>query len=61
MAMIIEVDVGLLNNDKYPVLDIKTHQFDRIPGNSQQVFSRDCLEVDVQLRNSEHLQSTLII
>jgi hypothetical protein len=25
------------------------------PGNSQQVFSRDCLEVDVQLRNGETL------
>jgi len=49
------IDVGLLNNDKYPVLDIKTHQFDRVPGNSQQVFSRDCLEVDVQLRNGETL------
>lgn len=44
------IDVALLS--KYPFAYIRTHQFERTPGQKSFVFSRDCLEVGVQL--SQH-------
>ncbi len=44
------IDVALLS--KYPLAYIRTHQFERTRGGRSFVFSRDCLEVGVQL--SQH-------
>lgn len=44
------IDVALLS--KYPIAYIRTYQFVRTPGGKSFVFSRDCLEVGVQL--SQH-------
>lgn len=44
------IDVALLS--KYPIAYIRTYQFERTPGGKSFVFSRDCLEVGVQL--SQH-------
>ncbi len=44
------IDVALLS--KYPLAYIRTHQFERTPGGRSFVFSRDCLEVGVQV--SQH-------
>lgn len=41
------IDVALLS--KFPIAYIKTHQFDRTANKRAFVFSRDCLEVGVQL------------
>lgn len=44
------IDVALLS--RYPLAYIRTHQFERTRGGRSFVFSRDCLEVGVQL--SQH-------
>jgi endonuclease/exonuclease/phosphatase family metal-dependent hydrolase len=44
------IDVALVS--KYPFAYIRTHQFERAPGGKSFVFSRDCLEVGLQL--SQH-------
>ncbi len=41
------IDVALVS--KYPIAHIRTHQFERTAGGRSYVFSRDCLEVGVQL------------
>jgi len=41
------IDVAVLS--KYPFDYIRTYQFDRTPNNRSYVFSRDCLEVGIQL------------
>lgn len=45
------IDVGLYSN--YPLGDIKTHMFDK-EGNKT-IFSRDCLEVEVNLPSGQNL------
>jgi endonuclease/exonuclease/phosphatase family metal-dependent hydrolase len=45
------IDVALLS--KHPFAYIRTHQFERTPGGKAFVFSRDCLEVGIQL--SQHI------
>jgi endonuclease/exonuclease/phosphatase family metal-dependent hydrolase len=44
------IDVALLS--RYPLAHIRTHQFERTRGGRSFIFSRDCLEVGVQI--SEH-------
>lgn len=46
------IDVALLSKREYPIAYIRTHQFERTPNRRSFVFSRDCLEVGVQL--SQH-------
>jgi len=46
------IDVALLSKREYPIACIRTHQFERTPNRRSFVFSRDCLEVVVQL--SQH-------
>jgi endonuclease/exonuclease/phosphatase family metal-dependent hydrolase len=41
------IDVAILS--KYPFAYIRTHQFDRTLDNRSYVFSRDCLEVGIEL------------
>jgi endonuclease/exonuclease/phosphatase family metal-dependent hydrolase len=41
------IDVAVLS--KYPFAYIRTYQYDRTPSNTSYVFSRDCLEVGVEL------------
>lgn len=41
------IDVAVLS--KYPFAYIRTYQFDRTPDNKSYVFSRDCLEVGIEL------------
>ena len=41
------IDVAVLS--KYPFAYIRTYQFDRTPNNRSYVFSRDCLEVGIEL------------
>lgn len=47
------IDVGVLS--RYPFAAIRTHQFLRTPDGSAWVFSRDCLEVDVELDSGTRL------
>jgi endonuclease/exonuclease/phosphatase family metal-dependent hydrolase len=41
------IDVAVLS--KYPFAYIRTYQYDRTPNNTSYVFSRDCLEVGLEL------------
>lgn len=41
------IDVGILS--RYPLAEIRTHQFLRTPSGRSYVFSRDCLEVTVEI------------
>jgi endonuclease/exonuclease/phosphatase family metal-dependent hydrolase len=43
------IDVALLVRRKFSIAYIRTHQFERTANNKAYVFSRDCLEVGVQL------------
>jgi endonuclease/exonuclease/phosphatase family metal-dependent hydrolase len=43
------IDVALLVRRKFSITYIRTHQFERTQNNKAFVFSRDCLEVGVQL------------
>lgn len=45
------IDVGLLT--KLPILNVKTHIFDKDAGG--RIFSRDCLEVELQLKKGTSL------
>jgi endonuclease/exonuclease/phosphatase family metal-dependent hydrolase len=47
------IDVALLS--RYPIVDIKTHMYDKLPGSSEYIFSRDCLEVTLQLPSKDSL------
>lgn len=49
------IDVGLLCRKDYPIRSIKTHQFLRTSDNTAYVFSRDCLEVTLELPNGAQL------
>jgi endonuclease/exonuclease/phosphatase family metal-dependent hydrolase len=50
------IDVGLLNGQAFPVVNVRSHRYDRDPDNAKyRVFSRDCLEVDLLLPNHEFL------
>ncbi len=41
------IDVALLS--RYPIVDIKTHMYDRPAGGGERIFSRDCLEITLEL------------
>ena len=48
------IDVGLLS--RYPIKNIRTHIFDKEkPGSKSFVFSRDCLEVELQVSATKSL------
>ena len=47
------IDVGLLS--RYPFATIRTHQFERTRSRKSYVFSRDCLEVDIQVAERTRL------
>ena len=50
------IDVGLINGPAFPVLNVRSHRYDREPDNPKtRAFSRDCLEVDLKLPNNESL------
>lgn len=41
------IDVALLS--KYPIINVKTYRAERNKANTASLFSRDCLEVDIQV------------
>lgn len=45
------IDVGVLS--RYPFTAIKTHQFLRTPGGRSFVFSRDCLELTIDVNGNQ--------
>jgi endonuclease/exonuclease/phosphatase family metal-dependent hydrolase len=48
------IDVGLLS--KYPIKNLRTHIFDKEkPASKSYIFSRDCLEVELQLPSGKTL------
>lgn len=47
------IDVAVLS--RYPLKNIRTHQYLRDPSSRSYVFSRDCLELDVELNGSSSL------
>jgi endonuclease/exonuclease/phosphatase family metal-dependent hydrolase len=48
------IDVGLLS--RYPIKNIRTHIFDKEkPGSKSFIFSRDCLEVELEIANNKSL------
>ena len=50
------IDLGLLDGNSYPVVNIITHRYDPDPAeHGKPLFSRDCLEVDLALSNGEKL------
>lgn len=42
-----QIDVGLLS--KHPIGVVRTHRFDQVEETPQRIFSRDCLEVDIEM------------
>lgn len=50
------IDVGLMNGPEFPVINVKSHRYDKEPDNyKKRVFSRDCLETDLLLSNGKIL------
>jgi endonuclease/exonuclease/phosphatase family metal-dependent hydrolase len=47
------IDVGILS--RYPFASIRTHQFQRTSSGRAYIFSRDCLEVDIQIASDTRL------
>jgi endonuclease/exonuclease/phosphatase family metal-dependent hydrolase len=47
------IDVGILS--RYPFASIRTHQFQRTKSRRAFIFSRDCLEIDVQITSGARL------
>lgn len=48
-----QIDVGLLS--KYPIGAARTHRFERVGNTWQRIFSRDCLEVDIDVPGARPL------
>ena len=46
-----KIDVALLS--RYPIRDIRTHFWEKIPGTNTDYFPRDCLEADIELPNGK--------
>jgi len=47
------IDVGLYS--RFPILNIRTHIFDKKPTSSKPIFPRDCLEVALKISNTKTL------
>jgi endonuclease/exonuclease/phosphatase family metal-dependent hydrolase len=52
-----QVDIGLMS--KFPIGDIRTHQFDR--DKKGIIFSRDCLMADIHLDNAGDKKLTMLV
>jgi endonuclease/exonuclease/phosphatase family metal-dependent hydrolase len=47
------IDVGLLS--RYKIKNIRTHIFDKKAANAKPIFPRDCLEVELEISNTQSL------